>query len=545
MKKLIFKQYPYRLFLLSASCFALVACADDDTPAPPPKPLPETPPALIAAVASVTVDPSGYCPLAARVRVNTSGGVAIRATVLPKPDAVTPAQEHLFPYSTEPAQFIDVLGLYSNYTNQVKLSFLDVQGVVQADTLIDIKVDSLDIPNVPQVRRVLKADVSRMEPGMNLALFTPNGDNDTSMPYMVDADGEIRYLLNWRNSEKMTRAIFNAAFSRMKDGNWLTGDNNTGLIHVVNPLGEWIRSYDFMSDGNYRFHHEAREMANGNMICNMTKLDAVRADGTTRRIMDHILEWNPESGAIVRVWDLANTVDSLRGINVLNVVPQGQSSMDWIHSNAITDWDGNYVSTSRFQGAFKFKPSGELIWILAPHRGWHEEYQPYLLTPLDRNGNAITDPAVIDGSAHTDDFDWAWGPHAPVVMPDDDGNDKRHRLLVYDNGAVRNFIPIKKQTPYSRAVIYEIDEEMMTIRQVWDFGKDMPEFFTATRSNAAWLPQTGHILFCPSGGATMSSGKRGACILEIDPATNEIVYHLELDNSGGFHRAYRLPLYPE
>jgi arylsulfate sulfotransferase len=542
MKRLAFKQCLYSFILLLTGCLVIVACSDDDIPVTPSQP---EIPALTATVASITVDPSGFCPLAARIRINTSGGVAIRATVLPKPNAVTPAQEHLFPYSTESAQFIDVLGLYSNYTNQVKLAFLDAQGIEHADTLIEIRVDSLNIPNVPQVRRVLKADVSRMEPGMNLALFTPSGENDTSMPYMVDADGEIRYLLNWRNSEKMVHTIFNAAFSRMKDGNWLTADNNTGFIQIVSPLGEWIRSYDFMTTNKYRFHHEAREMANGNLICNMTKLDAVRADGVTKRIQDHIVEWNPKTGAIAHAWDLANMLDTVRGANVLDLVPQEQSLTDWMHNNAITDCGDDYIATSRFQGVFKFKSSGELMWILAPHRGWHEQYQHYLLTPLDRDGNVITDPAVVDGSAHTDDFDWVWGPHAAVVLSGNDNNigGKRHRILVYDNGVTRNFIPNKNQVPYSRAVIYEIDEEKKTVSQVWDYGKDMPEYFTATQSNAAYLPQTGHILFCPSGGAVMSSGKRGACILEIDPTTNEVVYHLELDNSGGFHRAYRLPLY--
>jgi arylsulfate sulfotransferase len=239
-------------------------------------------------------------------------------------------------------------------------------------------------------------------------------------------------------------------------------------------------------------------------------------------------------------------LDSARfGAKVLGVNPAAMSPSNWAHNNAIADWGENYISCSRYQGIFKFKPSGELTWVLAPHRGWREQYQPYLLTPLDHDGNVITDPAVVDGSVHTDDFDWVWGPHAPIVLPDEDSNDMLHRILVFDNGLARNFIRNNLQIPYSRAVIYEIDEANMTVRQMWDYGKDMPEYYTSSRSNAGYLPQTGHILFGSSEGATLSNGKNGSCILEIDPASGEVVFHLELENAGGFHRVYRLPLYPD
>ncbi|MDR0938750.1 MAG: aryl-sulfate sulfotransferase [Mediterranea sp.] len=552
MNRFILKQY-LRGGLALTIGLAIAACGDDNLaeklPDNPPVEQPDDPqpqaPSFTATVAAVTVDPTGFCPLAARIRVNTSGGMAIQASVRPKPDAVTPAQEHLFPYSEGAAQFIDVLGLYPDYTNEVELTFLDQQGAQKADTLIKIPVGPLTMPNVPPIRRVLTANISRMEPGMNLALFTPSGENDTSMPYMVDADGEIRYILNWRESEKMAHTIFHATFARMKDGNWLTADNNTGRVHIVNPLGEWIRTYDFMPDG-YRFHHEAREMANGNLISNMTQQNALRADGVTKRIRDQIVEWDPQTGTIVHEWDLANMIDSMRfGENVLGVVPQMHSLSNWVHNNAIVDWGDNYIASSRYQGVFKFKPSGELMWILAPHRGWREQFRPYLLTPLDVSGNVIADPTVADGATHTDDFDWVWGAHAPEVLPDDNPDDHLQRIIVYDNGLARNFVYNYNQTPYSRAVIYEIDEERMTIRQVWNFGKDMPQYYTSERSNAAYLPQTGNVLFCPSGGTTMSNGNKGACVIEIDPDTDEVVYHLELERSGGFHRVYRLPLYPD
>lgn len=35
-----------------------------------------------------------------------------------------------------------------------------------------------------------------------------------------------------------------------------------------------------------------------------------------------------------------------------------------------------------------------------PHDRWKEPFKKYLLTPLDRNGNAITDQEVLNGKRY-------------------------------------------------------------------------------------------------------------------------------------------------
>ncbi|MDR0961994.1 MAG: aryl-sulfate sulfotransferase [Mediterranea sp.] len=529
------KNITYIVWLLFAGCLA--SCNNDS---PVPEPEPELPPEVVlkAVVAGITVNATGFCPLSAQIRVNTTAGMSIRATVLPKAGAITPAQSHTFPYSTGASQFIDVLGLYADYTNRLELAFLDAEGVQQGDTLLEIPVAPMDLSVLPRTFRVLTADAVRMEPGMNLVIYTPNGDNGMSVPYMVDADGEIRWLLDWRTSPVLNRTIINAAFSRMSDGNWITGDRETGVLQIVSPLGESVRTIDLTQD--YKFHHDVMQMTNGHLLACMDRQGALRADGVTSRIRDHIVEIDLEAGTVVRWWDLAAVIDSARvGRDILGVVPAGQSATNWAHNNAIADWGDDYIASMRYQGIVKFDKQGMPYWIIAPHRGWRESYRPYLLTPLHRNGTVITDPAVVEGTACTDDFDWIWGVHAPVILPD---NGTLRRVLCYDNGLARHFIRNNQQIPYSRAVIYEIDETNMTIRQVWDYGKDMPQYYTAQKSNAAYLPQTGHVLFAPSEGVTLSDGGTGCCLIELDPDTNEKIFELEIVDYG-FHRVYRLPLY--
>ena len=85
------------------------------------------------------------------------------------------------------------------------------------------------------------------------------------------------------------------------------------------------------------------------------------------------------------------------------------------------------VATGRWLGFFKYDYSGKLKYIMAPHNNWREQYKRYLLTPLDRNGQPITDIEVLNGEKVHEDFEWCWGPHCPIVLPNG-------HVMVFDNG---------------------------------------------------------------------------------------------------------------
>ena len=118
-------------------------------------------------------------------------------------------------------------------------------------------------------------------------------------------------------------------------------------------------------------------------------------------------------------------------------------------------------------------------------------------------------------------------------------------ILVFDNGYGRNHkkTPFTDPGQYSRIVEYEVDETNKTVKQVWEYGKDRPECYAMAMSSVQYLPQTGHVLFCPGVGNKLSNGSYGGRVVEIDPQTNEVVCELEVGTS--FHRASRISLYPE
>lgn len=82
----------------------------------------------------------------------------------------------------------------------------------------------------------------------------------------------------------------------------------------------------------------------------------------------------------------------------------GQTQGNWAHHNAVQYWGDDIFASARFQGVFKYHRNGELAWIISPHKNWRREYNKYLLKPLDKNGNEITDPQVISGEKKQSGF---------------------------------------------------------------------------------------------------------------------------------------------
>lgn len=494
-------------------------------------------------VKDIKVNPSGYCPLAASVHVELPAKGRIAVKVFSKEGVDMPDQEHRYGYVDNYTQDVWILGLYANYANQVELSYLDKEGNIRGKTMLEIATPPLNIKRLPNHRIVMR-DIDRMEPGMTLIACPGESDTDTSLPYMVDADGEVRWVLDWEKHPTLNHLGGHCGLYRMANGNYVAGDINNGQIVVVNPLGELVNSWDFKGLG-YSFHHEVQETREGHFLIAATKIDAKIADNSNSRLLDHIVELNPQSGTFSQIWDLAQVMDSSR--IVFAVRPDGyepntfvQSPMNWCHNNGVMEThDGSILISSRWQGLVKFTRSGNLKWVIAPHNGWKEEYRKYLLTPLDRNGNPITDSEVLNGEKEHPDFNWGWGIHCPKELPNG-------HVMLFDNGYSR-FYNFKDGEKYSRAVEYEVDEQAMTVRQVWEYGRERGEIcFSSQVSGTQYLPQTNNRLFCPGLGNLVANGY-GGHVIEINPKTNEVVFEMEVQSAGSpaFHRANRLSLYPE
>lgn len=490
-------------------------------------------------IKNIKLNPSGYNPLAAKVEVNLPTYGRVRVTVHGKKGS-TGSISHLF-HSTTPHQTVPILGLYPNYNNIIDLDFTDKEGHFRGSTQIKIQTQPLEFAAKPQFN-LRKSKPEKMEPGVNLINYPGISKLDVSIPYMVDYQGNIRWILLLSSSPTLGQISISSALKRTPEGLFIAGDQHQQRIVTFDLFGNLVDQWNLEKLG-YSFHHDITIAKNGNFLITVTKNSARLANGRPR-VMDHIIELDPEGGTIVNEWDLADIVDTSRYLKPDGITPPqfAQNPTNWAHNNSIIEFNGNLLATMRYQGIIGFSRAGDLQWIISPHKYWSKTYQPYLLQPITKSGQLITDSAVIRGETSVPGFDWPWGPHTPVALSDD-------RILIFDNGYNRHWVnnALTPNNNYSRAVEYKINTDDMTVQQLWSYGKGRgPGGFSVALSGVQYLPKTGHILFCPGMGVPTSQG-RGGKIIEINPRTNKTVFELEITtpSNTAFHRVTRMSLYPK
>ncbi|AHF16219.1 arylsulfate sulfotransferase [Niabella soli DSM 19437] len=490
-------------------------------------------------VEDIKLNPSGYNPLAALVNVLLPTYGRVKVTVHGK-NGETGTIRHLC-HEDIPRQSVPVFGLYADYDNVVDLTFTDRDGRERGSTTVHIRTAPLVIQDFPQWK-LIKTQPEKMEPGINLISYPGMSETDVSLPYIVDNEGELRWLLLLKSSPDLQKLSASIGLKRTKNGTFIAGDQERPRIVEIDMFGNLLHQWDLQKLG-YTFHHEVTEAANGNFLINVTKTSAHLANGQPR-VYDHMIELDPLNGTVVKEWDLAKMADTTRYQKPDGITPPqfSQSPTNWAHNNSIKEMGDNILATMRYQGIINFTRAGATRWIISPHKYWSAPYQSLLLNPIDESGHAITDPAVINGDASVPGFDWPWGPHTPVVLSNDD-------ILVFDNGYNRNWVPNfgSGAINYSRVVEYRIDEDKKTVQQVWSYGKERGTgCFSQALSGVQFLPQTKHVLFCPGMGVPTSIGSGGR-VVEINPQTKEVIFEMEIatGNGTGFHRVTRMPLYPD
>lgn len=508
--------------LLTLCWLGLGACGGDELVAPEEREIPIE--EVLDGAVVITLDPNGVTPLAAEATFRTKFPVGVTIAVLGPEPLV-----HEFPgVATE--HTIAVLGLYPGTRNRVELRLTDAGEFHAVDTL-EILTDSLPefFPSVD----IVTAAGSGMEPGWTLSSLSI-GDNGVfrSQPMMFDTNGDVR----WYMDLSFLRGIVYMV-ERFANGNLRLAHAQS--IYEYDMLGKQIRRWDIPG---YGYHHDVIEKPDGNLLVAVRKLGLATSD-------DHVIEVDRSSGAIVNEWDLRQVLDVYRRDYV-------DDDVDWLHMNGV--WysavDDALIISGRNQATVKVTRDNELVWILAPHKGWGKagpdadghETSGFLLTAVDSDGNPYPDQ-VQQGDEGASDFDWPWGQHAPMILPN--GN-----LFLFDNGLTRNFSP--DGPTYSRGVEYVIDESQMTVSQVWQYGEERgPEFYSVIISDVDLLPATGNRLIMP--GIVFGADPR-ALVTEVTYPGKQVVFEAlihfkNLLSIGSFswgnfdlvYRSERLPLYPE
>lgn len=270
------------------------------------------------------------------------------------------------------------------------------------------------------------------------------------------------------------------------------------IDYAGNIVHEWYAGNRFQGkpenkdaiaiEGVISIHHQPAELPNGNFLgmsvyprffkdypasyTDMSKKQDTWVMG------DKVIEFE-KNGKVIWEWDSFEYLDPYRvGFAAFNSYWHMRGypdHVDWTHGNGVTydKRDDSMIVSLRHQAAFikVDRKTKEIKWILGPHVGWNEELSKKLLTPKG------------------DNFRWPWYGHNPRVT--EEGN-----VVLYDNGLFQAFPPDKPaevDTLFSRGVEFKIDEENMTIEQVWASSHSYDEedaMLSWAMSDAQRLPKT-------------------------------------------------------
>ncbi len=496
---------------------ALVLAACDSTPLEPDGE------SLIERL-DITLNPSGFVPLAAEIALTTKEPVQVEVFV-PGRRSTLGDVTHRFP-EVATSHVLPVLGLYPSTDNLVTLRFFDDAGASLGEVTRTITTDPL-IAGMPTT--TVEVNRPGHKPGMSLvSYFGFTGDFLPMTPVVVDLEGAVRWFADFGEHPFLHNLFYDAGVERLANGDLYFGDGNSQRLVSIDMLGNVTGEWPIPG---YGFHHNVLEMApGGNLLATVNKHGLAT-------IEDHILEVDRTSANIVQEWDLRESLDRTRRTWTFN-------TRDWFHANGLAydEAADAIIVSGRVQGVVKLTRTNDVVWILAPHRDWSTsgngvDLTTKLLTPLDASGTPITDAAVLEGAAAHTDFDWAWYPHAPELLPNGD-------LLVFDNGPDRHYT---SGAQYSRAVVYRIDDQNLTVQQVWSYGKARGNTtFSPIVSDVDYHAEEDNIVFMP--GAVHDPAPAGR-IVEIDMSSRAVVYEATIRAASAqfgitFHRVERLSLYP-
>ncbi len=496
-------------------------CADDQPTDPGPNP---EPPGQFVLSEEVTLDPSGYAPLTARIDLETSVPVSLELRVVGRHGTDSDVTRRFT--GTAEVHEIPVLGLYADHENVVELTLFDAGGTALETRTYTVQTPPGG-PYLPEI--VIDQASEQMVEGMTLvSYFGHTGNPVPTRAFIFDRHGDVRWVLDYEGHPELGGLDFDDGVERLANGNLYFGNQPTNRIYEVDMTGEILNTWDMPG---YGFHHQVLEKPDGNFLVTVHNL-------SSSTVEDHVIEIDRGSGAIVNVWDLRQSLDQFRRT-------WSDRVLDWAHVNAV-EYDGSddtIIVSARHQGLIKLTRDNEVVWILAPHLEWGTagdgtDLSSRLLQPLDAAGQPITDPAILSGEANHPDFEWNWYQHAPLVMPG--GN-----IMLFDNGDNRNYVGTG---PYSRAVEFSIDEDAGTVQQVWSYGKQRGvNTYARIVSDVDYEPDADRVFFSP--GSVDAGGSIYGKVIEIDRASQAILFEATITPPEPrfivtFHRTERLSLYP-
>ncbi len=435
---------------------------------------------------------------------------------------------------------VPVLGLRTDSEYRITPT---VEGLLGESMVLDpIVFRTRGLPESFPDMELLVHDPSRMEPGYRLITLA-DVSRETGITVVFDMDMEPV----WFHTSLTTSDV------RVSSRGTLVG-LTAGVGFEVDWTGQPQRRYTNKPDDPATdreipwktLHHEFFENDEGSYWSLAhaklqvgrypTDYDEPHLMSGPHRLVDAEVVHFDREGDVIETLKVSDYLDTERiGFDSLD---KAGESYDWVHANSLVETrDGGLVISSRHQDCvFKIDADRELAWILGNPLGYRSEFEEFLLEKVE-------------------DTEFQWPYHQHGVMVADDG-----LILLFDNGYPRC-------TPYSRsctdqetarAVAYRVDEEAMTVEQVWSYARTQTgKLVSAAVGDLDPMRTTGNALadfgmVSQEDGVTnldMGRGQRSVRLIEFIPGTHpepvlDVRFSTDVEESEEGLKSYRAEWIP-
>lgn len=436
---------------------------------------------------NIILNPYKNSPLTALIIFETKEEVTPTITVHGKDKLTTFTKT----FDKSKTHYLEVYGLYPNKNNKVTVEY--------QNTKKTFYIQTEKLPEDFILPTSIKKDESKLT--NDLYFYTPSSKGYTCA---YDTNGDVRWYLTeeaiWDNTRLKNGHMLVSTERLINNPYYMTG------LYEIDLLGKIYNEYSL--PGGY--HHDYYELPNGNLLVASDNFES--GEGT---VEDYIVELDRKTGRIVKTFDLKDILPMEEGKS------ENWTSYDWFHNNSVWyDEKTNSITLSgRHQDAvinidYKTK---KLNWILGDPTGWSKKYQKYFFKPEGKN------------------FEWQWSQHAAMITPEG-------YVFLFDNGNNKSKIEkdyVKAENSYSRGVMYKIDTKNMTIKQIFEYGKEREsKFYSPYISDVDYLDENHYIIH--SGGIVYVNGKnsnypagltQGNTTLNSDTVelkNNQVIFELKL-----------------
>lgn len=436
---------------------------------------------------NIILNPYENSPLTALIIFETKEEVSPTITVHGKDKLTTFTKT----FDKSKTHYLEVYGLYPNKNNKVTVEYQNTK-----------KTFYIQTEKLPE-DFILPTSIKKNESKLtnDLYFYTPSSKGYTCA---YDTNGDVRWYLTeeaiWDNTRLKNGHMLVSTERLINNPYYMTG------LYEIDLLGKIYNEYSL--PGGY--HHDYYELPNDNFLVASDNFES--GEGT---VEDFLVELDRKTGRIVKTFDLKDILPMEEGKS------ENWTSYDWFHNNSVWyDEKTNSITLSgRHQDAvinidYKTK---KLNWILGDPTGWSKKYQKYFFKPEGKN------------------FEWQWSQHAAMITPEG-------YVFLFDNGNNKSKIEkeyIKAENSYSRGVMYKIDTKNMTIKQIFEYGKERgSKFYSPYISDVDYLKKNHYLIH--SGGIVYVNGKnsnypagltQGDLALNSDTVelkNNQVIFELKL-----------------